>query len=82
MNYPKIQSATAIDDYTLLVGFDNDQRKKYDITALLEKEMFAPLRNTALFKAVQVEQGGYAVSWNDAIDISEYELWTHGQPMP
>nr|VFK78587.1 MAG: hypothetical protein BECKSD772D_GA0070982_101832 [Candidatus Kentron sp. SD] len=41
--------------------------------------MFTPLRNTALFKAVRVEQGGYAISRNDVIDISEYELWNHGQ---
>ncbi len=41
--------------------------------------MFSPLKNSALFKAVQVEQGGYAVFWNSNIDISEYELWTHGQ---
>lgn len=42
-------------------------------------EMFAPLKNTALFKAVQVEKGGYAVYWNSEIDISEYELWRNGQ---
>jgi hypothetical protein len=32
----------------------------------------------AFFKNVKVEQGGYAVSWNDDIDISEYELWCNG----
>jgi len=82
MGYPKIQSATAIDDRTLLIEFDNNQKKKYDITPLLVREMFYPLNNPALFKAVQVEEGGYAVVWNSNIDISEYELWRHGQPMP
>lgn len=47
------------------------------MTPLLEKAMFAPLRNTALFKSVRVEQGGWAVSWNDEIDLSEFELWNH-----
>ncbi|MFO7883430.1 MAG: DUF2442 domain-containing protein [Desulfobacteraceae bacterium] len=37
------------------------------------------LKNPALFKAVQVEPGGFAVAWNNEIDISEYELWKHGQ---
>jgi len=79
MSYPKVQSVEVIDDHTLLVTFDNTQIKTYDVTPLLEKEMFAPLRNPALFKSAQVEQGGYAVVWNHAIDISEYELWRNGQ---
>ena len=79
MPYPKIQSVETIDDCTLLVEFDNSQKRKYDVTPLLRKEMFAPLRNPALFKSVQVEQGGYAVVWNNTIDISEYELWINGQ---
>jgi len=82
MTYPKIQSAKALDAHTLIIEFNNKQKKKYDITPLLEKEMFSQLKNPALFKAVQVEQGGYAVFWNSNIDISEYELWNHGQAMP
>ncbi len=53
--------------------------KQYNISPLLKKEMFSPLRDPVLFKSVQVDQGGYAVVWNSEIDISEYELWTHGQ---
>lgn len=82
MRYPKVKSASAIDDHTLLVEFDNNVKKKYDVTPLLSKEMFYLLRNPALFKSVKVEQGGYAVVWNSEIDISEYELWNHGQAMP
>ena len=82
MRYPTVKSVSTIDDHTLLVEFDNSEKKKYDISPLLRKEMFAPLNNPALFKAVEVEQGGYAVVWNGEIDISEYELWSHGQPMP
>lgn len=82
MTYPKIQTAKAIDSRILVIRFTNGQQKKYDITPLLEREMFAPLKNPALLKAVQVEQGGYAIAWNNNIDISEYELWSHGQAMP
>lgn len=79
MNYPKINSATAIDNHTLLIEFDNAAKKIYDITPLLEKEMFAALKNSTFFKNVRVEKGGYAVFWNEDIDLSEYELWTHGK---
>ena len=82
MNVPKIISAETIDNHTLVVLFDNNQRKKYDITPLLDKEMFFPLKNTALFKSVKVDHGGYALVWNSDIDISEHELWIHGENVP
>jgi len=79
MKCPKVKSALAIDEHTLMIEFDNNLKKKYDVAPLLEKEMFFPLKNPALFKSVKVEQGGYAVVWSADIDISEYELWNHGQ---
>ena len=80
MECPKIKSASAIDNHTLLIKFENNQKRKYDVSPLLNMEMFSPLKNPVLFKAVQVEQGGYAVAWNNEIDISEYELWRNGEP--
>ncbi len=79
MNYPKINSVKAINDSKLLIEFDNSQKKIYDITPLLEKVMFTPLKNPAFFRNVQVDKGGYAVFWNEDIDLSEYELWTNGK---
>ena len=82
MKYPKVKSVEAIDDRRLMVEFDNQRWKKYDITPLLERDMFSPLKQPALFKSVTVEPGGYAIVWNNTIDISEHELWIHGQSVP
>jgi hypothetical protein len=82
MNIPKIQSATPEEGRFLVVLFSNGERKRYDIDRLTKNEMFLPLRDPAFFKNVSVEPGGYAVSWNSEIDISEYELWKHGEEMP
>ena len=79
MTHPKIKSVLAIENHFLVIEFDNNQKKRYDIKPLLEKEMFSPLKNQILFKTVIVEKGGYAVVWNNTIDISEYELWNNGQ---
>lgn len=81
MNCPKVKFVKAIDEHTLLVEFDNQQKRQYDVTPLFSKEMFLPLKNAALFKSVKVDAGGYAVVWNEDIDISEYELWKHGLPI-
>ena len=81
MKCPKILSAEAIDNHTLVIEFDNKQKKRYDVTPLLKKQMFSSLKNAAFFKSVKVEQGGYAVAWDSNIDLSEYELWSNGQTM-
>lgn len=79
---PKVTSVIAIDHRRLAVLFDNRIIKTYDITPLLERAMFKPLATPAFFKCVQVDSGGYGVYWNAAIDISEYELWSHGTAAP
>lgn len=28
---------------------------------------------------VQVDPGGYGISWNDNVDLSENELWINGK---
>lgn len=82
MIIPRVVSATPGDGLTLIVGFTNGERKRYDVGRLLGRESFAPLGNPAFFKNVTVEPGGYAVSWDSEIDISEYELWQNGENMP
>lgn len=78
MNTPKIISVKPLDNYLLMIEFSNHQYRQYNVKPLLKKEMFAPLENIAFFKNVQIESGGYAISWNEDIDISEYELWVNG----
>jgi hypothetical protein len=78
MNAPTILSVQVQEDKKLLVKFDNGVEKFYDCTQLLSMEMFQLLKNDAFFKSVKVDVGGYGISWNDEIDLSEYELWTNG----
>jgi Protein of unknown function (DUF2442) len=78
MQHYRIVDAQTIDDRTLMVKFNNNEIKKYDISKLLEKPMFAPLSNPGFFRNFKIEPGGYALVWNDDIDISEYELWQNG----
>ncbi|MDY6781852.1 MAG: DUF2442 domain-containing protein [Cyanobacteriota bacterium] len=78
MKPPRIVSAEAIGDRTLIIKFTNLEIRKYDISELLEIPMFALLKNTKFFKNFHIEPGGYAIVWNDDLDISEYELWQNG----
>ena len=75
---PKIVSAKAVDDRLLVIEFSDNTIKKYDISRLLNKEMFAPLKSPSFFKNFRIEAGGYGLVWNEDVDISEYELWNNG----
>jgi hypothetical protein len=54
MVFPKLNTAYACDDRTLMVHFSDGIIKRYDITRLLSKEMFSPLKDPAFFKKVLV----------------------------
>ncbi|MCL4835810.1 MAG: DUF2442 domain-containing protein [Caldilineaceae bacterium] len=75
---PRIKSVTPQKGRYLLVTFVNGVHKVYDCQKILNLERFRLLRRAAFFNAVTVDSGGYGVSWDDEIDLSEYELWTNG----
>jgi hypothetical protein len=77
---PKISSVQPERDGMLRVLFDNGFQKLYDCKPLIEKFGFQLLLNEAFFKTVRVDPGGFGISWNADIDLSEYELWTNGIP--
>lgn len=80
MSIPKIKEIK-IDSqqYLLIVLFDNGITKEINFYEKLNDDFYADLRNRLLFEQAKVDSGGYGVSWNDDIDISEYELWNIGK---
>ena len=80
--YPKIESVKALRSKTLKVIFKSGDIRFYDCRPLLKEEPFTALQNEALFRAVKADEHGYAVVWNDEIDLSESEIWIHGRTEP
>ena len=79
MGTPKVKSVKPLSAVRLLVRFDNEVEKIYDCNQLSHLDMFEFLKSEAFFKSVKVDAGGYGISWNDDVDLSEYELWTNGE---
>lgn len=79
MDTPKIKFIAPLEGKILLVDFMDGTQKTYDCSQLLHLDQFKPIQNEVFFKTVKVDPGGYGVSWNDEIDLSEYELWTNGK---
>lgn len=74
-----VQDVSPQKDYSLILTFVNGERKKYNALPLLDKAIYAPLKNLAFFMSAKV--GGDSVVWNDEIDISPEHLYEHSQPL-
>ena len=80
MSNPKIKKIKVdSQQYILIVLFDNAIVKEIDFKEKIEEEFYNDLKNKTLFEQAEVDIGGYGVSWNEDIDISEYELWNIGK---
>ncbi len=80
-SYPRVMSVKPLKDKLLLVTFHNGTEKIYDCAPLFKDKVSSPLTDDVLFRCVKTDQGGYGISWNDEIDLSESELWLQGLPV-
>ncbi len=79
ITFPKIEAVKPLSGKKLLVRFIGGEQKVYDCHPLLKQESFSALRDESFFRQVKVDVGGYGISWNDYIDLSESELWMKGK---
>lgn len=78
--FHRIRSVSPLPEKRLLVSFLDSSVRIYDMKPLIETHpAFFPLREQALFSQARVDAGGYAVIWNDDVDLSCNELWEHGK---
>lgn len=79
----KIDEIVPLKDYQLLVFFVNGIVKKCDLKKILEEDRYIPVRNDEqLFEKVQVEVGGYGVTWGDHMTIDNELLYENGIEVP
>ena len=76
---PRINRVKPLPEKHLEIIFENGIRKDYDCHQVMNRPDFFLLSDELFFRSVKVDQGGYGISWNDAIDISEYEAWMNGK---
>ena len=75
---PRIKAVKVVGPLKLVVAFTDGSEKEYDCTPLLARPQFRLLKDSGFFRSAEVAAGGYGISWNDDVDLSEHELWTNG----
>jgi len=66
-------------DYTLIITFDNDEVKIFDVKPYLDKGIFVELKNPVYFMSAKVLDG--TVSWNDKQDFCPDTLYEKSVPV-
>jgi len=81
--FHKVRIINPLPNYSLLVQFENEEKRQYDIRRLVdEQDVFKALFYIpGLFEQVKVDSGGYGISWNDELDLSCNELYYNGIPI-
>lgn len=71
--FPDVIAVEALSDYRLLLTFENNEQKCFDMKPYLKAKVFEPLKNVGFFKLAHVDYG--TVVWSDEIDIAPETLY-------
>ena len=75
---PRVVEVLALDDYKLLLTFNNKEKRIFDASKLLGFKAFKPLNNIEFFKSVSVKYG--TVVWANDIDYCPDTLYAESSP--
>ena len=80
----RIEDVLPLDDYCLLVFFGDGIVKKCDLKSYFEKksEFSILLKNPELFASVQMLTGGYGISWDVKMIVTDKTLYGIGKKVP
>lgn len=70
---PRIIEVKAMQDYSLLLTFSNNEKKMFDVKPYLNKGIFTELKDAANFNSVKVFNG--TVLWQNDIDLCPDTLY-------
>ncbi|MEW5694124.1 MAG: DUF2442 domain-containing protein [Candidatus Hydrogenedentota bacterium] len=72
-------SVEAQKDNTLLLLFENGERRRFNMKPLLDKKPFFKLKEPAIFMKAAIDYG--TVVWPGGIDIAPETLWDKSDPV-
>ena len=77
--FHKIKNIETLPNLILKIKFENNEIKYYDMKNVIKKiKEFDILNNKNIFKNAQIDVGGYAVIWNEYLDVDCEELYVNG----
>ncbi len=80
---PRIKSIQSLENFVLLVEFDDGKKVEYDvkddINTLADFRVLESERG--LFQNVQLDSSRTCVYWTDRVDLASDIIWEYGKPV-
>jgi len=71
--YLSVTDVKPLEDYKLLLTFENDEQKVFDVTPYLEVGKFSELKDDSLFKSVHISFD--SIAWKNQLDLDPELLY-------
>ena len=73
MNHPCIKDVQGLNNYKLLLTYENYERRIFDVTPYIKGDWYGKLKDVTYFKSVHI--AGDTVRWADGQDLAPHELY-------
>jgi hypothetical protein len=74
---PYVKKVKSIENHCLMLWFENEEQKIFDLKPYLNKGIFSQLKNISLFNSPRVVSG--SVEWPNCLDLSYDTLYLESQ---
>jgi hypothetical protein len=74
---PRVREVEADQDYTLLVTFNNGEKKRFDVKPYLNIGVFNELKEPEVFYSVKPFLG--SIQWSNGVDLCPDTLYQDGE---
>ena len=71
-----------VEDYKLILSFENGERRLVDLKDRLKGPVFKPLKDLNYFKTVYVDKELGTIAWPNGADKAPDMLYEISQPLP
>jgi hypothetical protein len=76
---PYVKNVKPIENYCLILWFENGEQKLFDLKPYLNKGIFHQLQNLALFASARVVAG--SIEWSNGLDLSYDTLYLEAKSL-
>ena len=70
---PRIEAVRALDDYKLVLKFNNGETRQFDVKPYLNIGQFVSLKDKAMFASVKCVLG--SIQWQNGLDLCPDTLY-------